>query len=82
MSEPQYTEVWDKEPEGVKKEVKIEPKEPVFRCPDIHLEIQDKLEKWYYSTFINKGLDIQTYNHIYQSVEKLKSSISDSFKEK
>lgn len=80
MSEPQVRETWPEGKEEKKANTKV--KTPTYCCSDVHVEIQAKLESWYYSTFINKGLDIQTYNHIYQSVEKLKLSIAESFKEK
>lgn len=74
MSQPVSQEEW------------AEPKkqEPVkdMVLKSLHLEIQAKLEKWYNSTFINQGLDMQTFNHIYKSVEGLKKSIAETFKEK
>tara|TARA_R110000868_G_scaffold266431_1_gene525583 strand:+ start:734 stop:961 length:228 start_codon:yes stop_codon:yes gene_type:complete len=75
MSEPQSQEIWDKKEPLAKKE-------PNLLLQSINLEIQAKLEKWYHSTFINRGLDIQTFNHIYKSVEGLKESIAESLKEK
>lgn len=83
MSEPVSQEKW-KEP------VKIEGQEKpdtvmsdlLRKQQSLHLEIQAKLEKWYQSTFINQGLDMQTFNHIYKSVEGLKKSIAETFKEK
>ena len=77
MSQPQNQEIWEKE------EVKNKtPQKPNLLLESINLEIQAKLEKWYHSTFINRGLDIQTFNHIYKSVEGLKESIAESLKEK
>ena len=75
MSEPQSREVWDKKEPSAKKE-------PNLLLQSINLEIQAKLEKWYHSTFINRGLDMQTFNHIHKSVEGLKESIAESLKEK
>ena len=75
MSEPHSQEVWDKNKPAPKKE-------PNLLLQSINLEIQAKLEKWYHSTFINRGLDMQTFNHIHKSVEGLKESIAESLKEK
>jgi len=74
MSQPVSQEEWS-EPK------KQEPvKDMVLKS--LHLEIQAKLERWYHSTFINQGLDMQTFNHIYKSVEGLKKSIAETFEEK
>lgn len=75
MSEPQAKETWSK------KEVEVSKPAPIDLL-SLKLEILAKLEKWYHYTFINKGLDMNTFNHINKSVEALKESITDSFKEK
>lgn len=74
MSQPVSQEEWS-EPK------KQEPVEDMV-LKSLHLEIQAKLERWYHSTFINQGLDMQTFNHIYKSVEGLKKSIAETFEEK
>lgn len=83
MSEPISQEEW-KKPEKNEKEPKPDTAltNLLRKQQSLNLEIQAKLERWYHSTFINQGLDMQTFNHIYKSVEELKKSIAETFKEK
>jgi hypothetical protein len=41
--------------------------------------LNDKIEAWYLSTFYNKGIETQLFNHFIKSKEALKASLLELF---
>lgn len=90
MSEPQSREIWAEDFTTNKAEIEaeaevkqvlgVEEAKPSNPARELYLKIECKIEMWYNSTFINIGLNAETFNHIYKSKEALKRSIDQTLK--
>ena len=66
--------------EIIKNEVEIEPVKvnPKHQNPK-HDIVNDKIEQWYLSTFYNRQIDTQLFNHFIKSKDALKASLLELF---